>query len=70
MSMQCPNDLIGGDHPARIIWKIVEGLDLSAFYAPIQVRAGTVGRNTKIMNLAADEENPFLSAQETERVKL
>ena len=31
------------DHPARRVWKTVEGLDLSEFYADIQVEEGTPG---------------------------
>ena len=28
--------LIGAEHPARAIWRVLEGLDLSRFYAPIK----------------------------------
>ena len=31
--------LLPQDHPARVIWGFVEGLDLSAFYEPMRVRA-------------------------------
>ena len=32
------------EHPARIVWKFVEGQDLGAFYARIKARAGEPGR--------------------------
>jgi transposase len=31
-------------HPARLVWRFVEGLDLSAFYAAIAAREGRPGR--------------------------
>lgn len=31
-------------HAARLVWRFVEGLDLSAFYAPIRSRTGRAGR--------------------------
>ena len=31
-------------HVARLVWRFVEGLDLSAFYAPIRAREGGPGR--------------------------
>ena len=36
-------NLIAPDHPARQIWEMVQGLDLSEFYVDIQVDAGTPG---------------------------
>jgi len=36
-------NLLPPDHPARRVWKTVEGLNLSEFYADIQVAAGTPG---------------------------
>jgi transposase len=36
-------NLIAPDHPARQIWEMVQGLDLSEFYADIQVDDGTPG---------------------------
>ena len=36
-------NLIASDHPARQIWELVQGLDLSEFYADIQVEDGTPG---------------------------
>ena len=31
--------LIGAEHPARAIWRVLEGLDLSRFSAPLRARA-------------------------------
>jgi transposase len=39
------DDLVGADHPARLVMKLVDGLDLSAFYEPIEARAGVAGRD-------------------------
>jgi transposase len=36
--------LIGAEHPARAIWRVLEGLDLSRFYQPIKAREGSAGR--------------------------
>lgn len=36
--------LVPDDHRARAIWQLVEALDLSRFYAPIQARGSTAGR--------------------------
>jgi transposase len=33
------------DHPARLVWKLVEGLDLSALYDRIRAVEGQAGRN-------------------------
>jgi len=35
---------ISEDHPARVIWKVVEKLDLSAFYADVRSRGEQAGR--------------------------
>lgn len=40
----CLDDLIPADHRARAFWGLLEKLDLSAFYAPIQAREGEAGR--------------------------
>jgi transposase len=45
MAMQSPDDLIGGNHRARIVWAVVAKLDLSDFYESIKARAGVVGRD-------------------------
>ena len=37
--------MIAEDHPARAVWAVVERLDLSRFYEPIQSREGGVGRS-------------------------
>jgi transposase len=42
-----PTDLEGllpPGHAARLVWRFVDGLDLSAFYAPIKAYEGGVGR--------------------------
>lgn len=33
------------EHPARAIWRVLEGLDLSRFEAPIKAREGVAGRD-------------------------
>jgi transposase len=40
----CPDERIPADHPARRIWKVVETLDLSGFYEPIEARGSDPGR--------------------------
>jgi transposase len=37
--------LIGPEHAARAIWRVLEGMDLSRFYQPIKARAGSAGRD-------------------------
>jgi len=39
------DERLAADHPARTIWAVVERLDLSMFYAAIEAREGTVGRD-------------------------
>lgn len=34
-----------GDHPARLVWELVQGLDLSPLYAQIQAIEGHAGQN-------------------------
>jgi len=36
--------LLPPGHAARLVWRFVEGLDLTAFYAKIRAREGTAGR--------------------------
>jgi transposase len=38
-------ELLPPGHAARLIWRFVEGLDLSAFYAAIKAREGHAGRS-------------------------
>lgn len=37
--------LIGAEHPARAIWRVLESLELSRFRAPIKAREHTAGRD-------------------------
>ena len=37
--------LLPPEHAARLVWRFVEGLDLSAFYATIRAREGRAGRS-------------------------
>lgn len=43
---RCPDDLIAADHPARVVARVVERLDLAAFCEPIKAREGVAGRDT------------------------
>jgi transposase len=36
---------LDADHPVRVVWRLVEGLDLSALYQQIEAVAGVAGRN-------------------------
>jgi len=45
MQVQSLDELIPADHEARVIWRISEALDLSAFYEPIKAREGRCGRD-------------------------
>src|SRR5258708_12248025 len=38
------DSVIGAEHPARAIWRVLEGMELARFYAPIKARAGSDGR--------------------------
>lgn len=44
MESMCLEDLLPADHRARLVWAIVEGLDLSAFMEPIAARGSDPGR--------------------------
>jgi transposase len=46
MIVQCPDDLISQDHPARIIWRVCESQDMSEFSKPIKAREGVCGRDS------------------------
>jgi transposase len=37
--------LIGPEHAARALWRVLEGLELARFYAPIRAREGSAGRD-------------------------
>ena len=39
-------ELIPANHPARLFWEILGGLDLSAFYNDIKTKRGCAGRPT------------------------
>jgi transposase len=43
---RCLDDLVSPEHPVRVIARVVEHLDLAAFYAPIKAREGVAGRDT------------------------
>src|SRR5713226_605018 len=45
MVVQCPDDLIPGQHPARMVMALVERLELSGFSETIQAREGVAGRD-------------------------
>ena len=42
---RCLDDLLPGGHRARVIWSVVQTLDLSDFHAAIRAREGLVGRD-------------------------
>jgi hypothetical protein len=43
---QCPDDLVGADHPVRlVVAAVVEKLDVSRFHEPIKAREGQAGRD-------------------------
>ena len=44
MEPVCLEDRLPADHPARMVWQVVERLDLSAFYKPIVARGSEPGR--------------------------
>ena len=45
MRVECDEQLIPQVHQARVIWSVVEKLDLSAFHEPIKARDGVCGRD-------------------------
>jgi transposase len=45
MVVQCPDDLVSADHAVRMVWAVVQKLDLSGFDAPIKAREGSAGRD-------------------------
>jgi transposase len=40
-----PEDLVSEDHPVRVVWRVVQSLDLSASRAPLKAREGVAGRD-------------------------
>jgi transposase len=45
MRMECNDELIPQAHQARVIWSVIQKLDLSGFHEPIKARDGVCGRN-------------------------
>lgn len=45
MVVQCPDDLVAGQHPVRMVMALVETLDLSRFAETIRAREGIAGRD-------------------------
>jgi transposase/flagellar biosynthesis/type III secretory pathway chaperone len=45
MLIQCPDDLVGANHPVRMVLAVLEKLDLDRFHEPIKARAGQAGRD-------------------------
>jgi transposase len=45
MRMESPDELIPAAHPARVVWRVAESMDLSAFHGPIKARDGVRGRD-------------------------
>jgi transposase len=45
MAVSCPDDLVEADHPVRVVWQVVCGLDLGRFYEAIKARDGVGGRD-------------------------
>ena len=46
MRMECADELIAQLHPVRVIWAVVQKLDVSAFCEPIKARDGVCGRDS------------------------
>src|ERR1035438_4137667 len=45
MVVTCPDDLVGANHPVRMVMAVVEKLDLERFHEPIKARQGSAGRD-------------------------
>jgi len=45
LRVECPDDLIGEDHPAREIWEITGRLDLAQFFSEVKAVEGQAGRD-------------------------
>src|SRR5258706_13781402 len=39
-----PDDAMTREHPARVVWSVVQTLDLAGFREPIKAREGVAGR--------------------------
>ena len=42
---EVPEDALAADHPARVLWQVVQTLDLSAFVAEAKAVEGRQGRD-------------------------
>src|SRR5436309_9861408 len=51
MMVQCFDDLIGEDHPVRMVVAVVEQLEVKDFCVPIQAREGVAGREATATRL-------------------
>src|SRR5690349_24017533 len=51
MVPQCIDDLVGADHPVRMVAAVVERLDVSQFCKPIKAREGVAGRDATAPSL-------------------
>ena len=45
MKVEAPDELIPAGHQARVVWQVVESMDLSAFLDPIKARDSVCGRD-------------------------
>jgi transposase len=45
ITFEVPGDALANDHPARVLWKVVETLDLTAFVADAKAIEGRQGRD-------------------------
>jgi transposase len=45
MTCAALDDVLAADHPARVVWAVVERMDLSAFLTHVKARAGVAGRD-------------------------
>ena len=46
MVVQCPDDLLPPEHPARVVWDVAGRLDLTAFCSDIKAVEGVAGRDS------------------------
>jgi transposase len=45
MKVQAPDELVGAAHRIRVVWRVVESMDLWSFCKPIKARQGVRGRD-------------------------